>query len=140
MKYFSLAEMTRSDTARRLGIDNTPSDDIKKNLTLFINTVLDPIREDWGSPIIVSSGYRCPELNKAVGGVKTSGHLYGFCADLQVKGDLRKFSNFVIEWMKEHQMKWDQIIWEKSGNVTWLHLCWIGKDGKQRMKNFDIIK
>ena len=140
MKYFSISEMTRSDTARRLGIDNTPSDSIKKNLTLFIEKVLDPIREDWGSPIIVSSGYRCPELNKAVGGVKTSGHLYGFCADLQVKGDLRKFSNFVIEWMKEHQMKWDQIIWEKSGNVTWLHFCWIGKDGKQRMKNFDIVK
>lgn len=140
MKYFSLAEMTRSDTARRLGIDNTPSDSIKKNLTLFIEKVLDPIREDWGSPIIVSSGYRCPELNKAVGGVKTSGHLYGYCADLQVKGDLRKFSNFVIEWMKEHQMKYDQIIWEKSGNVTWLHFCWIGKDGKQRMKNFDIVK
>lgn len=140
MKYFSISEMTRSDTARRLGIDNTPSDSIKKNLTLFINTVLDPIREDWGSPIIVSSGYRCPELNKAVGGVKTSGHMYGFCADLQVKGDLRKFSCFVIEWMKEHQMKWDQIIWEKCGNVTWLHFCWIGKDGKQRMKCFDIIK
>lgn len=140
MKYFSLAEMTRSDTARRLGIDNTPSDSIKKNLTLFIEKVLDPIREDWGGPIIVSSGYRCPELNKAVGGVNTSGHMYGFCADLQVKGDLRKFSNFVIEWMKEHQMKYDQIIWEKSGNVTWLHFCWIGKDGKQRMKNFDIVK
>ena len=140
MKYFSISEMTRSDTARRLGIDNTPSDKIKNNLTLFIEKVLDPIREDWGSPIIVSSGYRCPELNKAVGGVKTSGHLYGFCADLQVKGDLRKFSNFVIEWMKEHQMKFDQIIWEKSGNVTWLHFCWIGKDGKQRMKNFDIVK
>ena len=140
MKYFSIRELTRSDTARRLGIDNTPSDSIKKNLTLFIEKVLDPIREDWGSPIIVSSGYRCPELNKAVGGVKTSGHLYGFCADLQVKGDLRKFSNFVIEWMKEHQMKFDQIIWEKSGNVTWLHFCWIGKDGKQRMKCFDIVK
>lgn len=140
MKFFSIAELIRSDTARRLGIDNTPSDEIKKNLTLFIEKVLDPIREDWGSPIIVSSGYRCPELNNAVGGVKTSGHQYGFCADLQVKGDLRKFSNFVIEWMKDHHMKWDQIIWEKSGNVTWLHFCWIGKDGKQRMKCFDIVK
>ena len=140
MKYFSLCEMTRSDTARRLGIDNTPSDSIKKNLILFIEKVLDPIREDWGSPIIVSSGYRCPELNKAVGGVNTSGHMYGFCADLQVKGDLRKFSNFVIEWMKEHHMKFDELLFERSGNVTWLHFCWIGKDGKQRMKCFDIIK
>ena len=140
MKYFSITELVKSDTAKRLGIDNTPSDSIKKNLTLFIEKVLDPIREDWGSPISVSSGYRCPELNAKVGGAKTSGHLYGFCADLQVKGDLRKFSNFVIEWMKDHHMKWDQIIWEKSGNITWLHFCWIGKDGKQRMKCFDIIK
>ena len=143
MKYFSIEEMTQSATAKRLGIDNTPSDKIKKNLTLFINTVLDPIREDWGSPIIVSSGYRCPELNKAVGGANTSGHQYGYCADLQVKGGMKKIrelANFIFEWMKEHQMKYDQIIWEKSGNVTWLHFCWIGKDGKQRMKNFDIVK
>ena len=58
MKYFSIEELTKSATAKRLGIDNTPSDNIKKNLTLFINTVLDPIREDWGGPISVSSGYR----------------------------------------------------------------------------------
>ena len=140
MKYFSLCEMTKSDTARRLGIDNTPSDSIKNNLTLFIEKVLDSIREDWGSPISVSSGYRCPELNAKVGGAKTSGHLYGYCADLQVKGDLRKFSCFVIEWMKDHHMKFDELLFERSGNVTWLHFCWIGKDGKQRMKCFDIVK
>ena len=140
MIYFSITEMIKSATAKRLGIDNTPSEDIKNSLTLFIEKILDPIREDWGSPIIVSSGYRCPELNKAVGGAKTSGHLYGFCADLQVKGDLRKFSNFVIEWMKDHHMKFDELLFEKSSNVTWLHFCWIGKDGKQRMKSFDIIK
>ena len=60
MSWFSIDEMVKSATAKRLGIDNTPSDDIKNNLTLFIEKVLDPIREDWGSPIIVSSGYRCP--------------------------------------------------------------------------------
>lgn len=140
MKYFSIDEMVRSVTAKRLGIDNTPSDDIKKNLTLFIEKVLDPIREDWGSPIIISSGYRCPELNAKVGGAKTSGHLYGYCADLQVKGDLRKFSCFVKDWMKEHKMSFDELLYESSGGVTWLHFCWIGKDGRQRMKHFDIIK
>lgn len=140
MKYFSIDEMVRSATAKKYGIDNRPSQDILNNLVLFIETVLDPIREDWGGPISVSSGYRCPELNKAVGGAKTSGHQYGYCADLQVKGDLRKFSNFVKEWMKKHKMAWDELIWEKSGGVTWLHFCWIGKDGKQRMKCFDIIK
>ena len=143
MRYFSIAELTQSATAKRLGIDNTPSDNIKKNLTLFIEKVLDPIREDWGGPIIVSSGYRCPELNAKVGGAKTSGHLYGYCADLQVKGGMKKmreFADFIFEWMKDHKMKFDELIWEHSGGVTWLHFCWIGKDGKQRMKCFDIIK
>ena len=143
MKFFSIEELTQSATAKRLGIDNTPSDKIKKNLTLFINTVLDPIREDWGSPIIVSSGYRCPELNKAVGGANTSGHQYGYCADLQVKGGMKKIrelADFILKWMKDHNMKWDELLFEKSGGVTWLHFCWIGKDGKQRMKCFDIIK
>ena len=143
MKFFSIEELTQSATAKRLGIDNTPSDKIKKNLTLFINTVLDPIREDWGSPIIVSSGYRCPELNKAVGGANTSGHQYGYCADLQVKGGMKKIrelADFILKWMKDHNTKWDEILFEQSGGVTWLHFCWIGKDGKQRMKCFDIIK
>ena len=143
MKYFSITELTQSATAKRLGINNTPSDDIKKNLTLFIEKVLDPIREDWGGPIIVSSGYRCPELNAKVGGAKTSGHQYGYCADLQVKGGMKKIrelANFIFEWMKDHKMKFDELLFEHSGGVTWLHFCWIGKDGKQRMKNFDIIK
>ena len=143
MKYFSIEELTQSATAKRLGIDNTPSDNIKKNLTLFIEKVLDPIREDWGGPIIVSSGYRCPELNAKVGGAKTSGHQYGYCADLQVKGGMKKIrelANFICKWMKDHKMKFDELIWEHSGGVTWLHFCWIGKDGKQRMKCFDIIK
>ena len=143
MKFFSIEELTQSATAKRLGIDNTPSDKIKKNLTIFINTVLDPIREDWGSPIIVSSGYRCPELNKAVGGANTSGHQYGYCADLQVKGGMKKIrelADFIFKWMKDHNMKFDELLFEHSGGVTWLHFCWIGKDGKQRMKCFDIIK
>ena len=143
MKYFSIDEMLRSATAKRLGIDNMPSQDILNNIELFIETVLDPIREDWGSAINVSSGYRCPELNKAVGGAKNSGHQYGFCADLQVKGGIkmvRKLADFIFQWMMDHQMKFDELLFERSGNTTWLHFCWIGKDGKQRMKCFDIVK
>lgn len=143
MKFFSIEELTKSATAKRLGIDNTPSDDIKNNLTLFIEKVLDPIREDWGGPISVSSGYRCPELNKAVGGAKNSGHQYGFCADLQVKGGMkrvRELADFIFDWMMKHQMKFDELLFEKSGSITWLHFCWIGKDGRQRMKCFDIVK
>lgn len=139
MRYFTYNEFTRSETAGRLGIDNTPDEEIKNHIRLFVETVLDPIRESWGGPIRVSSGYRCPELNVAVGGAKNSGHQYGFCADLQV-GDVRKFADFVYQWMINHHMSWDEILFEKSGGVTWLHFCWIGKDGKQRMKKFDIIK
>lgn len=141
MKFFSLEEMTRSATAKRLGIDNSPSPEIEAHIRLFIDKVLDPIREDWGGPIRVSSGYRCPELNRAVKGAKNSGHQYGYCADLQVSGrTVRELSRFIFDWMKNHQMKFDELLFEKSGGVTWLHFCWIGKDGKQRMKCFDIIK
>lgn len=143
MKYFSILEFTRSETARKLGIDNTAPLEIRNNIRLFVETILDPIREDWGSPITVSSGYRCDRLNKAVGGAENSGHKYGFCADLQVSGGelrLRSFAKFVKKWMEDHKMKWDEIIFESSGGVTWLHFCWIGKDGRQRMKSFDIIK
>ena len=142
MRYFTIKEFTKSETASRLGIDNTPSEEIKNHITLFVETVLDPIRQDWCGPILVSSGYRCPELNKAVSGAKNSGHQYGFCADLQLSDStrLREFADFVYNWMKDHQMKFDELLFERSGNVTWLHFCWIGKDGKQRMKRFDIVK
>ena len=131
-------EMTRSDTSEKSQKSNTQ---LKNERALIYQRYLRSKQFKEVREIVrARQNNRCPELNKAVGGVNTSGHMYGFCADLQVKGDLRKFSNFVIEWMKEHQMKWDQIIWEKCGNVTWLHFCWIGKDGKQRMKIFDIVK
>lgn len=140
MKFFTLKELYRSATADKLFINNRPSKEIESNLNLFVNMVLDPIREAWGSAITVSSGYRCKRLNAAVGGAINSGHQYGFCADLQVNGDIRKFADFVYDWMVNHQMKFDELLFEKSGDVTWLHFCWIGKDGRQRMKRFDIIK
>ena len=143
MKYFSITEFTRSDTAIRLGIDNTAPLEIRNNIRLMVETVLDRIRQDWGSPIIISSGYRCDKLNKAVGGAENSGHKYGFCCDMQVSGGalrLRKFADCVKKWMEDHQMKYDEIIYESSGGVVWLHFSWIGKDGRQRMKSFDIVK
>ena len=69
MKYFTIEELTRSTTARQRGIDNTPSQQVIDNLTALVNNVLDPLRQAWGKPIHVNSGYRCPALNKAVGGV-----------------------------------------------------------------------
>lgn len=82
MKYFTITELTKSATATKQGIDNTPSAEVTANLTALVDKVLDPLREIYGKPIYVSSGYRCPKLNKAVGGVSNSQHLKGEAADL----------------------------------------------------------
>lgn len=83
MKYFTISELTHSTKAKELHIDNTPfSYEVVDNLTNLTNNLLDPIREMWGKPLHVNSGYRCPALNKAVGGKPTSQHLKGEAADI----------------------------------------------------------
>ena len=86
MKYFTIKELCRSPTADRKGIDNRCGSDIEANLTALEDYVLAPLREWYGKPIVVNSGYRCPALNKAVGGATTSQHMSGQAADLD-KGD-----------------------------------------------------
>ena len=86
MKYFTIKELTHSDTAVSLGIDNTRSREHELCLTLLVDRVLDPIREHWGLPIRVTSGYRCPELNEEVDGVEDSWHMDGCAADITANG------------------------------------------------------
>ena len=81
-KYFTLLEFTRSHTASLRAMDNNPPNDVVYNLEWLCSQALDPLREAIGSPVIVSSGYRCPELNNAVGGSPTSYHLLGLAADI----------------------------------------------------------
>ena len=91
MKYFTIPELLRSDMAAQYGIDNTPDDIARVNLKTLVHMVLDPVREAYGSPVIVSSGYRCPALNAKVGGVEHSFHLRGMAADIYPKdGDLER--------------------------------------------------
>lgn len=82
MKYFTIPELLRSDMAAQYGIDNTPDPIALANLKTLVDVVLDPLRERWGGPIIVTSGYRCPELNRKVGGAGHSFHLRGMAADI----------------------------------------------------------
>ena len=82
MKYFTLPELTHSLTAQAHSIANVPTAEAEKNLVTLITCVLDPIRERWQSPIYINSGYRCPELNKKVGGAPNSYHLRGMAADI----------------------------------------------------------
>lgn len=89
MKYFSLGELSHSDTAVSLGIDNTIPKERVRNIEHLVHCVLDPLREHWGLPIRVTSGYRCPELNDEVGGVEDSYHMEGCAADISATDPTR---------------------------------------------------
>ena len=115
MKYFTIEELTRSTTARQRGIDNTPSQQVIDNLTALVNNVLDPLRQAWGKPIHVNSGYRCPALNKAVGGVPHSQHMLGEAADItagsreanrQLYSLMRRLDLPVDQAINEHDFQW----------------------------------
>lgn len=83
-KYFELEELLRSETALNQGIENLPSWEDVENLHEFVTDVLDPIRIEWGQPIVVESGYRSVELNAKVGGVLNSAHMVGKAADIRL--------------------------------------------------------
>lgn len=129
-KNFSLDELYASATAARLKIDNTPSEEIKEKLDRLAKTILQPIRDKWGAPIVVTSGYRCPELNKAVGGAKTSQHMLGEAADLKVGGKTENKKLFrVIEAMvKSGKLNVGQLIDEYG--ASWIHVS-LPRVGKQ---------
>ena len=84
MQHFTIQELTASATAERLAIDNTPPRAAQQMLTVLVEQLLDPIRRRYGAPIIVTSGYRCPALNIAVGGVANSHHIVGCAADITI--------------------------------------------------------
>lgn len=140
-KYFQLKEFVVSNTAKQMGIDNTPSFEVVDHLQELVSTILDPLRRDWGSPIKVTSGYRCPALNKAVGGSSNSAHKCGYAADIQpVNGELDKFINFCKDWFKSHKdiLSWDQVILEKSVYTQWVHIGLKDNKGRQRKQIFNI--
>ena len=83
---FTLKELTKSDTATRLGLDNTPDDEALENLKTLCEKVLQPVREHFGKSVTVNSGYRSPESNAAVNGSKSSDHCKGMAADIEIVG------------------------------------------------------
>lgn len=123
MKYFTIEELTRSDTATAKGIDNTPTPEIKANLERLVDKVLDGLREIYGKPITVNSGYRCPELNKAVGGSKTSDHMNGFSVDITA---YCKKENAILFQIIKDNFDFDQLIWEKGNSEypDWVHVSY----------------
>ena len=131
MKYFTIKELTRSATARCLGIDNTPPASAVRALHELVDHVLDPLREAWGVPIRVNSGYRCPELNEAVGGTPGSQHLRGEAADITVGS--RSANRRLLALIKRLDLPVDQCIDEKG--CRWIHVSHrTGRNRRMYMK------
>lgn len=121
-KNFSYDELIASATAKRLGIDNTPTPEEKERLRQLAEDILQPIRDAWRAPIVVTSGFRSEEVNKAVGGVSSSQHRLGEAADIKVGGKdkNKKLFNLIYKLISTGKIKVGQLIDEY--NYQWIHV------------------
>lgn len=118
MKYFTLDELTFSHTASSLNIPNYPQSDQIRNIVALTDNVLDPLREAWGRPIYVNSGFRCSRLNKVVGGASGSQHLTGEAADITAGNSNDNRALFRL--IQSLSLPFDQLIDEK--HYKWIHV------------------
>ena len=150
MKYFSIEELVKSASAERLAIDNTPPRAAQRMLTILVEQLLDPIRRRYAAPIIVTSGYRCPALNTAVGGVANSHHIVGCAADIvgtethpnppceggdsdiaepislphrEGRGGSFSLFHLIVQMQREGAIRFTQLIAEKD--YRWLHISYV---------------
>ena len=151
MKHFSMAELTRSATAQKMGLDNTPTSAHRANLEMMVTMLIDPLREawaiecaheQWGTPALtVTSGYRGFRLNKAVGGSNTSAHCIGFALDLvPANGRLAEFKKFCRQYLTGKPF--DQMISEDenaAGVPRWIHIGYKNQQGGQRRQLLSMV-
>jgi len=127
--HFTYGEMVTSETATRLMIDNNPNNTQIENLKVLCINVLEPIRSHYKKPIIVHSGYRCPEVNKLIGGAERSQHTFGEAADIDV---FAVKTTGLFEWIVlESELIYDQIICEF---LEWVHISY-KRNGNNRLRN-----
>lgn len=119
--FFKLEEFTNSSTAKRLKIDNSPNDEVVRNIQYGVQMVLDPLRRILQTPITITSGYRCQELNKAVGGVANSWHTKGNAADIRVKDE--EEAKTIFQVLKTLPSV-DTVLFEHSKTSIWMHVQW----------------
>jgi uncharacterized protein YcbK (DUF882 family) len=131
MKYFTMNELTHSATAIRKGIDNTPDNTAKANLTALVANILDPLREAYGKPIVVSSGYRCAKLNRAVGGVARSQHITGQAADIQSVSKSKADHKKLFELAQRLRLPYDQLIDEYD--YKWVHISFNARGNRRQV-------
>lgn len=138
-KNLALAEVMRSETAKRKGISNMPTPEHIENFKLLAENIFQPIREHFGVPIILSSGYRSKELNTAVGGALSSQHCTGEAIDIDMDGTTVKNAE-VFNFIKDN-LNFDQLIWEfgTDSNPDWVHVSY-ESTGKQRKQILKAVK
>ena len=131
-KNLSLAEVTKSNTAKRLGIDNTPDDWEIENLRAIAEEVFQPLRDSFGVPIHVSSGYRCEELNVKIGGSIRSQHVQGRALDLDADVFGGCTNSQIFQFILNN-LTFDQLIWEfgDQDDPDWVHVSYV-RDGVNR--------
>ena len=150
-KYFTVSELTKSETAKKLKIDNEPKEEATKDNIIELMRFLDGVREGWteecedkcygDAAIVVNSGYRCEALNTAIKGSKTSEHMLGTAADIEPKnGRNREFLRFFEQYLLDNHIPFDQLINEKpvNGVPSWIHIGLKNREGKQRRMVFTI--
>lgn len=135
---FELIEFIESETAKKMGIDNTPTFEVVAHLIEVCETFLQPLRNAWGKPIAITSGYRCPELNKAVGGAYNSAHLEGYGVDF-ISENFDAFCEFAKDFVQKFNIHFDQLIIEQdSKGSKWLHFSLRHRAGVQRGQIFNL--
>jgi D-alanyl-D-alanine dipeptidase len=135
----SLAEVIRSETAKRKGVSNMPTPEHIENFKKLAENIFQPIRKHFGKPIHISSGYRSAALNKAIGGAASSQHCTGEAIDIDMDGTAITNAQ-VFNYIKDN-LNFDQLIWEfgTTSNPDWVHVSY-ESTGKQRKQVLKAVK
>jgi len=129
-KNFTLSEITKSNTAKRLGIDNAPDKEHPKNMQILIRDLIQPMRDSLG-PIRISSGYRSPALNRAIGGSSKSQHCKGQALDLQFWKGGEMCNQKIYDWVLKEGIEFDQMI--NEFDFAWIHMSLRGKNNRKQV-------
>jgi hypothetical protein len=132
MKYFTIRELIKSTTAIERHIDNSPSKEVERSLTALVENILDPLREAYGKPIIVTSGYRCARLNKVVGGAPSSQHVKGEAADIRSVQDTPEENRKLYDLIVKLKLPFDQLINEHG--YDWVHVSFGARHRRQQLR------
>ena len=135
-KNFTLPEIIHSNTAKRLGINNAPNKEHLKNMQVLVRDLIQPMRDALG-PIRISSGYRNPELNRAIGGSSKSQHCKGEALDLQYWSKGKMCNKEIYDWVIKSGIEFDQMI--NEFDYSWIHIS-LKSNGKNRKQILEAYK